>query len=57
MLIETKVLDTEQGQAFLIPEELRTKDTEFFMEGNDGVYTFCTINDNWIPSMKRDGWL
>ena len=43
--LTTKVIQTEQGQAILIPDEYRTKEKEILISKYGDVFTICTVKD------------
>ena len=47
--LTTKVIQTEQGQAILIPDEYRTKEKEILISKYGDVFTICPVKDPWLP--------
>ena len=48
-MLKTRVFQNGDSQALCIPQELRTKEKEFYINKVDGIYIAYPSKDPWAP--------
>ncbi|MBQ3646687.1 MAG: hypothetical protein IJM82_04325 [Synergistaceae bacterium] len=54
-MLKAKVFQSDKGTAILIPDELRTKQTEMNMNGFGNFFALWPTNDPWYPIKQTAG--
>ncbi|MBR1485637.1 MAG: hypothetical protein IJ597_00085 [Synergistaceae bacterium] len=53
-MLKAKVIEYNGYQGILIPEEIHTDYTEFFIKKEDEVYTLCPTDKEWLAIRGLD---
>ena len=49
MRVRTKIIQTEEGSALLVPDELKTNEKKLLVNELWGGYIFCPVDDPMRP--------
>ncbi len=49
MRLKTKIIQTEEGSALLVPDEFKTNEKKILVSGSSGAYVFGPVDDPMRP--------